>query len=409
MTSKRYVLIFVLVLLMASFTLTLSAQEGEGIQRSGFRPDAPTYGVRGPHPVGTMEMTLNNEERPLSMTIWYPALNPEGLEEVHVYPANYPPVFPPLEVYGSALFEAEPDTANGPYPLVVWAHGFTSFRTMNTFLGEHLASWGFVVIGPDFPDMDASTIANEPDTFYPIYYNNPRDVSSTIDFAETLNIDGVMAGMIDSEHIGVAGHSSGGFTTLQAAGGQLDLAGLLAFCEEVGEDDSFDCPMVLSRADEIAALYGLDSIPEDLLPSLGDDRIDAIIPLAPDQLSFGETGLNNVTVPTLYMSGTDDLLVPYEHVQAGFASLGSEIAFLVEFDYAGHGLFQDTCDRFPAMVQFGFYDLCAEKVWDKLRAHDLINHYGTAFLLWQLKDDEIAEDVFTTDTETFLAVEVISK
>lgn len=409
MSRKFYAYVIGLFLITIFLSISISAQEDGAITRTGYRPDAPTYGVHGPYAVGTMDMVVDNEDRPFSVTLWYPALNPEGLEEVHVYPANYPPVFPPLEVYGSALFEAEPDSANGPYPLVVWAHGFTSFRTMNTFLGEHLASWGFVVIGPDFPDMDASTIANEPDTFYPMYYNNPRDVSSTIDFAETLNIDGVMAGMIDTEHVGVAGHSSGGFTTLQAAGGQLDLAGLLAFCEEVGEDDSFDCPMVLSSADEIAALYGLNSIPEDLLPSLGDDRIDAIIPLAPDQVFFGETGLNNVTVPTLYMSGTDDLLVPYEDVQAGFASLGSEIAFLVEFDYAGHGLFQDTCDRFPAMIQFGFYELCAEKVWDKLRAHDLINHYATSFLLWQLKGDETAAAVYSDTPDTFTGVEVIGK
>lgn len=387
---------------------TAIAQEEEEATRTGFRPDAPTYGVRGPHPVGTMDMVIDNEERPLPVTIWYPALNVDGVEEAHTYPVIYPPAFPPLEAYGMALFEADPDTESGPYPLVVWSHGFAYIRAGSTFFGEHLASWGFVVIAPDHLGMTASELGSDPGTFYPMYYNSPRDVSLVIDFAETINADGVMAGMVDTEHIAATGHSSGGFTALQAGGAQLDLAGLLEFCEDVG-GASFDCPYVASSAEELAALYGLSGVPDDLLPSLGDDRIDALIPLAPDQVFFGETGLNNVTLPTLYMAGVSDMSVPIEDIRAGFASLGSETAYRVEFDYGGHGLFQDTCERFPALIAFGFYDLCGEKVWDKLRAQDIINHYAASFLLWQLKDDETAAAVFGDSPETFTGVEVIVK
>ncbi len=402
--------IFSGIVLLALLLLVSAAiaQEEEEAPRTGFRPDAPTYGVRGPHPVGTMDMVVNDAERPLPVTIWYPALNPEGLVEEHTYPVNYPPSFPPLEAYGMALFEADPDTESGPYPLVVWSHGFGSIRVGSTFFGEHLASWGFVVIAPDHLGMTASELGSDPGTFYPMYYNSPRDVSLVIDFAETINADGVMAGMVDTEHIAATGHSSGGFIALQAGGAQLDLAGLLEFCEDVG-GASFDCPYVTSNAEELAALYGLSGVPDDLLPSLGDDRIDALIPLAPDQVFFGETGLNNVTQPTLYMAGVSDMSVPIEDIRAGFASLGSETAYRVEFDYGGHGLFQDTCETFPAMAAFGFYDLCAEKVWDKLRAHDLINHHGTAFLLWQLKGDQDAAAVFAEGADIFPGVEVIVK
>jgi len=407
MKTKHHLKLFGILLILALFAMSLSAQEESEMSRTGFRPDAPTYGVRGPHPVGTIDMVVDNEERPLPVTIWYPALNPEELEEIYTYPAIYPPVFPPLEVYGMALFEAEPDSENGPYPLVVWSHGFTSFRTMNTYFGEHLASWGFVVIAPDHLGMTASEIANEPATFWPIYYNNPRDVSLVIDFAEQINADGVMAGMIDTENVASTGHSSGGFTALQAAGAQIDVGHLTTECAE--EAVSGMCLEILPSATELAGLYGLDAVPDDgLLPSIGDDRIDALVPLAPNNFAFGATGLNAVEVPTLYMAGTADALVPYDEITAGFNSLGSDTAYLVEFDYAGHGVFQDTCERFPAMLQFGFYDLCAEKVWDKLRAQDIINHYGTAFLLWQLKGDETAGQVIRTP-DTFPGVEVIAR
>jgi len=301
---------------------------------------------------------------------------------------NYPPVFTDLEAYGHALFEAEPDVANGPYPLVIFSHGFTGHRTAVIHMMEHLASWGFMVIAPDHIGMTASDVLNEPDTFYPITYTNPTDVSLVIDFAEALSADSPLAGMIDTEHIASTGHSSGGLTALQAAGGQLDLVGLAERCAEGLEIN--DCVLLVPFMAEIAELYGLDAVPDGLYPPLGDDRVDAIIPLAPDQLIFGETGLSNVTIPTLYMVGNRDSFIPFEDFEAGFASVGSETAYMIVFDYADHGIYQDTCENFPAMIAFGFYDQCAEKVWDKLRAHDVMNHYATAFLLWQLGGDDEA-------------------
>lgn len=400
----RFIFTILVVVALLLGAINVMAQEGEAPARTGLRPDAPTYGVRGPHPVGTMDMVLDNEERPLPVTIWYPALNPDGLEEIYTYPANYPPVFPPLEVYGHALFEAAPDTANGPYPLVVWSHGFTSFRTMNVFWTEHLASYGFVVIAPDHLGRSASEIANEPDTFWPMYYESPVDIQLVVDFAEAITNEGLMAGIIDMEHIAASGHSSGGFTVMQAAGGSLDM-NVLAECEV---KPSFDCPNAAGQEDNIAQMYGMAALPEDgIIPAIVENRLDAVVAFAPDQMLFGANGLTNVTVPTLYMAGTNDLLVPFSDIETGFNSLGSDTAYMVVFGEGGHGLFQDTCETFPAMAAFGFYDLCAEKVWDKLRAHDLVNHYATAFMLWQLKGDEDAAAVFGDEPQTFPGVEVV--
>ena len=404
---KHKVMFTMLVVVALLLGSTPAIAQEEGPTRSGLRLDAPTFGVRGPYPVGTMDMVLENEDRPLPVSIWYPALNPDGLAEERIYPLIYPPVFPPLEAYGKALFEAVPDTENGSYPLVVWSHGFTSFRNANLFFVEHLASWGFVVIAPDHLGMTAAEVANDPDSFWPMYYLAPKDVSLVIDFAEQINSEGVMSGMIDLEHIAASGHSAGGFTALQASGGQLDIPGLAERCAVAMETN--DGALLVTHFAAIAEWVGRDSVPEGLLPSLPDARIDVVVPMAPDQLLFGETGLNAVTVPALYMVGNADVFVPFSHFEAGFPSLGSENAYMVVFDHANHGVFQDTCETFPAMVEIGLYDLCAEKVWDKLRAHDLINHYGTAFMLWQLKSDEAAAAVFGQEAEDFPGVELIEK
>jgi len=395
------------LLALLTMTIVVVAQDEEAETRTGFRLDAPTYGIRGEYPVGTMEMVLPNEERPLPMTIWYPALNPDGLEEVHTYTVNYPPVFTDLEAYGQALFEAEPDVANGPYPLVIFSHGDNGHRTAVIHMMEHLTSWGFVVIAPDHLGMTASAVMNELDTFYPMLYNNPMDVSLVIDFAEDLTSEGNFAGMIDTENIASTGHSRGGQTALQAGGGQLDLVGLAETCKNRG-DPSSSCDYFAGFLPEIANLYGLESVPDGLYPSLGDERIDVTIPLSPAQNVFGETGLSSVTVPTLYIVGNRDSSIPYDLFQMGFDSLGSETAYMVVFDYAGHGIVQDTCENFPAMIAFGFYDMCAEKVWDKPRAHDVMNHYATAFLRWQLGGDDEAVMVFDDMPEIFPGVEVIT-
>lgn len=395
-----------LALFTVMFTVIAQDEGDDGTTRTGLRLDAPTYGIRGEYPVGTMEMMLSDEARPLPMTVWYPALNPEGLEEGHTYTVHYPPVFADLEAYGHALFEAAPDTAGGPYPLVIFSHGFTGHRTASIYLMEHLASWGFVVIAPDHIGMTAGEVLNEVDTFYPVYYNTPVDVSLVIDFAEIATQDGVLAGMIDTNQIASSGHSAGGFAALQAAGAQLDLNNLATLCAE--SYVSNDCDYAVPFAEEIAALYGLENPPEGLSPSIADDRIDAIIPLAPDQLLFGETGLNNVSVPTLYMLGNRDGFIPFEDFEAGFNSLGSDTAYMLVFDYGDHGIFQDTCETFPAMVAFGLYDTCAEKVWDKLRAHDIMNHYATAFLLWQLREDADAAAIFE-NPEMIVGTELIEK
>ncbi len=55
----------------------------------------------------------------------------------------------------------------------------------------------------------------------------------------------------------------------------------------------------------------------------------------------------------------------------------------------------NSCEVVPWLVdEFQAFSSCADPVWDKDRAHDLINHFTTAFLL----------DVFNSDTEAHSAL-----
>lgn len=403
MKHKTFFTVLVLVALLTVSISTVAQNDAES--RTGIRPDAPSFAIRGPYSVGTMEMVLENDERPLPFTIWYPALNPDGLEEVHTYVMNYPGALVGLEAHGHALLDATPNTADGPYPLFIYAHGFMGVRAGYVAFMEQLASHGFIAIAADHIGTTIAADLSSPDSVWPVLYTVPQDFGLIIDYAETLNSDGVFTSMIDTERVAVGGHSAGGFSSLMAAGGLLDLNYLADECQNGAQVN--DCDFFVPYLQEIAESLGLDAPPEGLWPSVRDERIDAVIPMAPDQILFGPEGLGQLTIHTLYFVGSGDQSIPPSTYNTWFPSLGSEVAYMVELENASHGIYVNSCDTIPMIVEWGAFGVCADPVWDRNRAHDLINHYMTAFLLWQLNGDENAAAVFGSDTESFLGVNVI--
>ncbi len=101
---------------------------------------------------------------------------------------------------------------SGPYPLLVYSHGFSSSRLGGAYLARHMASQGYVVAAMDFPltNMRAPGGPQVKDVV-----NQPGDVSHVIDRMLALSEEGsgVLQGMIDADRIGVFGLSLGGLTT----------------------------------------------------------------------------------------------------------------------------------------------------------------------------------------------------
>ena len=56
----------------------------------------------------------------------------------------------------TGLPPADPD--GGPYPLVLFSHGFAGYRLQSTFLTTHLASWGFVVAAVEHPYRNLTAV-----------------------------------------------------------------------------------------------------------------------------------------------------------------------------------------------------------------------------------------------------------
>ncbi len=87
------------------------------------------------------------------------------------------------------------------YPLVVMANGTGTKASQYKEVFRHLASWGFIVAGNE--DENCRT---------------GESSSATLDFVLGLNKDddSIFYGKVDTEHIGIAGHSQGGVGAVNA-------------------------------------------------------------------------------------------------------------------------------------------------------------------------------------------------
>ncbi|TXS94061.1 hypothetical protein FV139_10650 [Parahaliea maris] len=111
---------------------------------------------------------------------------------------------------GTVWLPAEEQGA--PYPLLVYSHGFSSNHQGGSYLAEHLASLGYVVVAVDFPltNMYAPGGPQIKDVV-----NQPGDVSFVIDrmLARSAAAGDPLGGTVDPQRIGVFGLSLGGMTT----------------------------------------------------------------------------------------------------------------------------------------------------------------------------------------------------
>ncbi len=405
MATHRLWIVGLVIALLVAGALPAAAQ----------RPDAPPYAQRGPHPVGTLEITIPGEEgvagreAPLSATVWYPALNPDELEEAARYRVGL------FTLEGRALPDAAPDAANGPYPLVIFSHGSGGMRFQSLYLTEHLASHGFVVIAADHPGntvQDALFGGSDAAYLNGLIQNfgtRPLDILRQITYLDALPADSPLAGLMDMARIAVSGHSFGGYTALAAGGARLDTAAFRAWCAEptlpeapaaarlaeLSPDNLRDNVCFLARSlPTIAERRGLDSLPDGLWPATTDPRIRAAVMLAPYNAPiFGPDGLAALTTPALIMVGSaDSVTLPPRDAFAAFAYLGSADKTLAVLENGDHYLFADGCSA--AAIRLGQFNRCSDAVWDMGRAHDITNHLVTAFLRAQLYGDEAAAGAF---------------
>ena len=174
-------------------------------------PHTAPRAIAAPQPaqfaVGIRTLTFVDRSR----TVRFPGRKPSPRTLVTVI--RYPALGPASRLDAPG---ATPARAQGPFPLVIFGHGFAVTPGTYARLLQAWAGAGFVVAAPIFPlgNAHAPGGPNESDIV-----NQPRDMSFVISRMLALDAGskGLFGGLIDRRAIGVSGQSDGGETALAVA------------------------------------------------------------------------------------------------------------------------------------------------------------------------------------------------
>jgi predicted dienelactone hydrolase len=125
-------------------------------------------------------------------------------------------------------------SGKGPWPLILFSHGFGGCAKQSTFLTAYLAEQGYIVVAPDHKDartcksvrayeMQKDMLDRVPEKPFsqPQQWNEGTYVSRRDDMKAALASilsDPLFKGYVDEDRMGLMGHSLGAYTALGMAG-----------------------------------------------------------------------------------------------------------------------------------------------------------------------------------------------
>ncbi len=283
---------------------------------------------RGPYGVGVATFSLVDAARPTAPNREAPG-TPDRRMDVEVwYPAAATAEAP--EQRDAAL-----ERSGGPYPLIIFAHGFSSLRRQSASYTQHLASHGYVVAAPGFPQSRIDTPGGPRIS---AVLDQPADVAFVID--EMLRRGaagvGVFAGAIDANRIGMTGHSLGGLTAMLSA-------------------------------------YGAER----------DARIKAIVPISPFGCVLPLDIAAGTSVPAMIIGGSRDRIVGPASIRAAYEA-ASVPRYYAEIIGADH-------------IRFADFDTTDEKLGDVVSTASRGDAAGDAVKVAQALNGNVAACLGRTD------------
>jgi predicted dienelactone hydrolase len=282
--------------------------------------------------------------RPLTTVIWYPAAARARLKapdygappELMTYFVSYP------------LAEgAEISNQSPKYPLVVLSHGSGSAALSLDWFGYYLASHGYIVAAVNHHGATAAEPGGPLSQGFGTPWERAMDLSVLID---KILGDSFFGSHIDANRIGAAGHSAGGATVLELAGGIFSPAQIREFCKTNPGADP-DCnlpPMIQEKIDKFIESAKTDPIVQDSMRRsqlpYNDPRVKAVFAMAP-AIGIGHTdaSLKAIRIPVGIVAGRADDIAPLPTNAERFANLITTSTLSVLSGKVGHATFGSLC------------------------------------------------------------------
>lgn len=368
---------------------------GAGAQEyyGDFRPDAPELAARGALQVGVRTLVAENQDqldvlrysaeqtnprytRKLTLEVWYPARLTDGQKEHTVYtdvlgsgPNDRKRPNTPFQFNGRAARDAAP-TSGGRYPLVIVSHGYPGSRLQMSYLTENLASKGYVVVAIDHPE---STRADK-GGFASTLLNRRLDdlfVLNTVAALAKPGSGNFLAGLVDADNTALVGYSMGGYGALNTVGAGVG-------------------PAAAAFVPGGKLAINQQGNPE--YEAARDPRIKAVVAFAPWGANYkvwDDAGLAGVRTPTLFITGDQDDVAGYQDgVLQIFQKTVNADRYLLTYVGGRH----NSAPNPPSPAHFSNADdfqSYSEPVWDSRRINNINQHFVTAFLGVQLKQQPL--------------------
>jgi predicted dienelactone hydrolase len=369
---------FRLILLAGLYALCSVGYADEPPARPGV--DAPELAALGPYAAGVTSLELVQPDqlnplegesaaapfdRALSVRMWYPAVGAGS-------PITYRSALPgpdtklvPFTIPGIAISDAP--RAQGRFPLVILAHGASNTPEVLAWLGENLATKGYIVAAPAFADPPISERAK---ISFPVA-RRPLDIAFVA--AELRRLAGAHSRPfegLDPSRVALIGYSLGGYGVITAAGAPLN--------PKLGP---------ATRGALTNYVAGAARASDLIIPDI--KAVVAISPalrIGPLEL-WAPGGLAEIRAPTLLIVGSQDHLVGYDPgVRTIFDGEIHAPRYLLTFHDAGHNIGMSGS---PAEMQGRLWDKdwFEDPVWRKARLNAIEAHFITALLDRYVKDD----------------------